>query len=133
MSASHQPRRSTVRWSLWIGYWVFLFVIMHTPIERTGGIRFEYADKIVHFLLYGTLAWLGAWYFSNRPGKLGIGGLLVWAAIYVAYGALDEYLQQFVGRTTSFFDWLADLLGVLSATTILAVKGRKLSEPDRPV
>ena len=45
--------------------------------------------------------------------------LAVWAAVYIAYAVLDEWLQQFVGRTTSFVDWLADVAGVLAMSLAL--------------
>lgn len=133
MSAPFEPRRSTVRTSLWIGYWIFLFIIMHTPVVGTGRMRFDYADKVVHFFLYALLTWMGARRLSNRPGGLRFNGLLVWALIYILYGAVDEYLQQFVGRSMEFTDWLADMMGVIVATTLVALKARRLSEPTRLV
>jgi len=45
--------------------------------------------------------------------------LLLWAAIYVLYGAFDEWSQQFVHRSTSLADWYADVLGILTATVLL--------------
>jgi len=122
-----------MRWALWIGYWVFLFIIMHTPVVGTGRFHFNYADKVVHFGLYAWLTWMGAWCLSHPTGRLDTRAVLFWAAIYVVYGALDEYLQQFVGRTTDVLDWLADTAGVASATAFLWVKNRKLSEPVREV
>lgn len=111
---------------VWLGYWCFLFVIMHTPVVGTGGLRFDFADKIVHFLLYGTLTLIGAW-------RAGGATLLGWAVVYAAYGALDEYLQQFVGRSTSFSDWLANIAGITAATIAAALWRRRLSEPPPPV
>lgn len=129
MSLPREPTRPRVRLFLWLGYWAFLFVIMHTPAVGTGLPRLHHADKVGHFLFYALLTTLGARRSSIPNTRAGTVTLLTWALVYVAYGALDEYLQQFVGRDTDFYDWLADLAGVTVASALIALRRRRLSEP----
>jgi VanZ family protein len=59
--------------------------------------------------------------------------LLFWAVVYCTYGALDEWLQQFVGRGMSLSDWVWDVIGVLVATATLAVtRSRSALSERRP-
>ena len=62
-------------------------------------------DKTVHFLYYGTMAFL-LWVAAGRRGKL-----WVWIAV-AAIGATDEILQIWKpGRSADVDDWIADTLG----------------------
>ena len=61
--------------------------------------------------MYLVLALLGGRYLRSTGRRLTWEVLALWASVYIAFGALDEWLQQFVGRTASVGDWLADLLG----------------------
>lgn len=122
-------------WWLWVGFWAVLFVIMHVPppelAAHIGG-----ADCAAHFAAYFILASLGAHYLrQSRRGTI-IAALMGWAAIYLAYAAFDEWLQQFVRRTPDFRDWLADAGGVTVATVVAVVREwrsrARLSEPTGP-
>ena len=55
--------RSKRLW-LWIGYWAFLFVIMHRPISSDIGLPIPWADKLIHLTLYFVLALLGGRYLQ---------------------------------------------------------------------
>jgi len=133
MSLLREPTRPRVRLFVWLGYWVFLFVIMHTLGVGTGLPRLHHSDKVGHFLFYALLTTLGAWRLSTPNTRAGTVLLWTWAAVYIAYGALDEYLQQFVGRDMDFYDWLADVAGVTVATLLIALRRRRLSEPGSAV
>jgi len=110
------PRKIRV---FWILYWVGLFVATHVPVPTDLLLPVPQGDKLLHLLTYFALAMLGgrALPSQNRPNHTT--RLLVWAGIYVAYAGADEWLQQFVGRTSSGYDWVVDVIGVLAATTIL--------------
>jgi VanZ family protein len=92
------------------GYWAAIFLATHLPIkvdaEATG------ADKIAHFVMYATLAALVlSAVAAFRPvGARATAGVVLAAA---AYGALDEWTQGFVGRTSDFWDWMADTAGAI--------------------
>jgi hypothetical protein len=63
-------------------------------------------DKLVHLLLFATLAVTGRWAGGGRPAL---------TVVLVLYATGSEVLQglDMVGRSTSLGDWVADVLGVL--------------------
>lgn len=128
---SKRPRS----WWLWVGCWAVLFVIMHIPVPAIAQRSVGLADHVLHFIAYFVLTYLGASHYRNaRSGSL-VGVLMAWALVYAGYAALDEWLQQFVRRTPSLGDWLADVAGIVVATGISLAIGRRpgdrLSEPSR--
>jgi VanZ family protein len=75
-------------------------------------------DKVVHLLLYAPLAALLA--NALRGGSTREHGatehaflLLKAITICLAFGALDEWHQQFCQRQPSVLDWYADCVGVM--------------------
>ena len=131
----HGSRRSGTLWrlALWIGYWVALFVVTHRPLGAGTGLLPPGADKVIHFALYFVLVILGGWNLRSAGRRSSLGTLIAWAGVYAAYAGIDEWLQQFVERTPSFWDWAADVAGVATGTVVLAWKGRSdaLSQHDR--
>ncbi len=126
-----QPMHHGRSRSLWIGFWVFLFTITHIPITHGGSFSIQHGDKVVHFAIYYVLTWLGGRRVVAMYGSRSVGRLAFWVAAYFAYAALDEWLQQWVGRTMSLGDWVADAAGVLAATGWLlwTRSCSRLSEP----
>lgn len=118
-------------WWLWAGYWLGLFVIMHVPETGTGSFDVEGSDKVVHFIVYFLLAWLGGRHLVATRPHLSPLSLPAWGVFYVAYAAMDEWLQGFVSRTPSVEDWIADLAGIIAATLFVnhRRRRRRLSEP----
>lgn len=91
-------------------YWVALFVGTHIPVERVPDAVGS-ADKIAHFLAFGTLAMIFAATWQTFAGRLKF-RKLVWIWVIIAtYGALEELTQPFVNRVASIYDWLADISG----------------------
>ena len=92
---------------------------MHVPLPRSAVPKIAGADKVFHFLAYFGLAWLGGWHHLSgaKPSRLLV--LILWAVVYVVYAGLDEWLQQFVGRTPELGDWIVDVLAVTAATAVL--------------
>jgi VanZ family protein len=120
MSATHKsPASRSYLWWAWIGYWFCLFIVMHIPKVGVGGLAIKGGDKVLHFCLYFLLTWLGGKAVASRSGHLRLSLLALWMLIYILYGAVDEWTQQYVGRTTSLYDWLADSAGVASAAGLL--------------
>lgn len=71
-------------------------------------------DKVVHLLVYGTIALLAALVF---PAK----SLPAILLIVLAIGTADEIHQMFLpGRQAGFDDWLADLAGGLAVLPFIA-------------
>ena len=80
------------------------------------------SDWIIHTAFYFVLTWLGGQCLFAPDRGASIRTALGWAVVYALYAALDEWLQQFVGRTTSLSDWLWDLVGIAAATVILELR-----------
>jgi len=79
----------------------------------------RYVDKIVHFGLYCLLVLLGGRALAMGTKRLAISTILTWSLVYAGYALVDEWLQQFVGRTMSAGDWMADAAGILAGTSVL--------------
>ncbi|MCH9001971.1 MAG: VanZ family protein [Planctomycetes bacterium] len=126
MSAIDHPRiHKKARTAIWCGYWIALFVLMHRPLGDIGKPPFPEADKVVHFVLYFGLTWIGGWRLRANHAGHGPAKLLFWAGIYVAYGGIDEWLQSYVGRTMSLFDWFADVAGVAAASIVIVLSKKR--------
>jgi VanZ family protein len=116
-------------WTSWYrralpAYWVFLFCLTHFPkLELDVPIRAP--DKIAHVGAFGLLAFL-FWRFaetlrhplSNRFAYVAVSSL-------VGYAAFDEYVQQFVGRSTDIIDWLCDVAGIMAVLAPLEWRRRR--------
>jgi len=124
----HRPSRR-VRTAIWIAYWFVLFILTHMPVM--GGVKLpQFSDKVIHFVLFFLLAFLGGWRYRTNP-TAGLRGLIIWTVIFIVYAGLDEWLQQFVGRNTCLNDFWADLAGITVATLTLLMFRRPhpLSDP----
>lgn len=73
--------------------------------------RFWNADKVVHTICYGGLAFCVALGYGGG-GQRGLRALIVPIALTAAYGMIDEIHQSFTpGRSCSLLDWVADVFG----------------------
>jgi len=93
-------------------------------------------DKLAHFIAYSVLALaMGLWgsWRSWQKAPVVTACLVIFGA--ALYGAVDEIHQSFVpGRDSSFYDWIADLLGALVGAFLFArgvKKIRHLSDSAR--
>ena len=123
-------RRSHYRLGAWVGYWLGLFVINHIPVGRLGRLSFDNEDKIIHLVLYFLLVWLGGRYLFVAGRATSKWLLVAYAVLCAAYGAFDEWLQQYTHRTMSFTDWLADAAWIVLATIWLLYQRRSNTVPD---
>ncbi len=102
-------------------YWPVLFLFTHIPLpnltEKTG-----MSDKTMHILAYGILIFLvycAICPYRRVNWKKALPWLLL--AAMLGYGALDEWLQGKVGRTSDMGDLLADLGGAVGILLILTI------------
>lgn len=98
-----------------------IFVLTHLPAQALQGVRGN--DKVAHFSAYLVLMilyWLVR-YGGQRPSFRGMS--LFWSVLLIAaYGAADEFSQQFVpNRHASVYDWYADMGGMAAAVVLLYV------------
>lgn len=87
------------------------------------------ADKVIHFMMYFLFSVLFCWALKT---ELNYSSLFFIISITVGWGILMEYLQldMHIGRSFSWYDILANSLGVLSGITIYKL-GLLLKSPDR--
>lgn len=83
-------------------------------------------DKVGHLALYGVLAFLSA---RAAPAARGPLAMLALLAAISAFGAVDEWHQQFVpGRSQDRADWFADTAGA-AIGIFIAQTARRRREP----
>ncbi|MDX2086514.1 MAG: VanZ family protein [Kofleriaceae bacterium] len=116
------------RWyRLWLvalpAYVIALFTATHLPRVTIPG-DIPQSDKLVHFGAFGVLAFLW-WQFLTALGRTSTRALVASTGGLLAYAALDEYLQQFVGRHTDVMDFLADGAGILVVLGFYALTRRR--------
>lgn len=88
--------------------WAALILVLTSipaPADVTGGI--PHLDKVIHFCLYAAQGWLVARALRTRRPL----SLLVALLGVSAFGAFDEWHQQFFVRDTEALDWIADTIG----------------------
>lgn len=103
---------------------------MHVPTSGLRRLSFNYADNVIHLVLYYLLVWLGGRYMFATGRPVSTAKLVGYAGIYALYAAFEEWSQQFVGRTMSFGDWLTDTVGISLATVWLVFWRRSNAAPD---
>jgi VanZ family protein len=70
----------------------------------------QHADKVAHFIMYGTGGALAAWAGRIRGRGVGWGALV----FVILLGALDEYRQTLLPtRHGDVWDWVADVTGAV--------------------
>ncbi|MFT4522603.1 MAG: VanZ family protein [Bacteroidia bacterium] len=100
-----------------IGLTVLIFILSSIPGNQLPTFSFNAADKVEHFLAYGTLCfvWLvekaRALRWSSRSGRW----LIRIVAASIMYGLVLEILQGlvFYHRTFDYADILANTVGAL--------------------
>jgi VanZ family protein len=98
---------------IWAGVIVFATSIPASAVPRKLGSF----DKFVHFGMYAVLAGLVTFALRDRKAMLRV--LLVAALAVAAFGAVDEWHQQFIpGRRTEMADWVADAAGGLVGVVV---------------
>ena len=107
-------------------YWIFLFCVTHFP-KLTLDLPVRRGDKIAHSVAYGLLAFL-FWRFGETFGRP-LSARFVWlAALWIGlYGAVNEWLQPFVGRSGDVLDWVYDVAGAGVVLAGLEWRRRRLA------
>ena len=118
--------RSSIRFALVIIYVGCIMALSLLPPQDFPKVQlFEGADKVVHFLMYLIFSILGCWAL-----KIEISRSLIWFIIPVTigWGMLMEIIQftMHAGRSFSWYDELANSLGVVIGVIIYVLSTRKL-------
>lgn len=111
---------------IFIHYWKSIFVALCIMILSFAGannfseiptFQLTYPDKIVHFLMYAVLALVLIIDYrrSTKTNRYNLGFVLCCFALPVIFGGVIEIVQSvyFPPRTGDWFDWVADIAGVL--------------------
>jgi len=107
-------------WKSTIVIGCILYLSFAPPSEFKDIPTFENEDKLVHILMYLGLVFILILDFSSALKKIEIKSF-VYISLCIIFpiilGGLVEILQPmyFAPRTASWFDWFADIAGVLIA------------------
>ena len=114
-------RRQKLILVLLLLYWPGIFVLAHIPLPQVvRGVAVS--DKTIHYLAYFVLVFL-VWCGINPERKVNWRKARVWWVLFVvvSYGAFDEWLQGYVGRSPDVRDFLADVAGGLTSLIVLTI------------
>lgn len=107
---------------LFSAFVVLIAITVLSLLPPKSGMELPSNDKVGHFLAYGTFA-MNISLLFNRWKK----ELLFSLIGIVLYGILIEFLQGFVRRETSFYDFLANTAGVAIGVTIITLFRRPIT------
>lgn len=85
---------------------VFLGITFLSLMPPRTNLSIHANDKVGHFIAYAVFS-LNVLLLGRNFKQYALSMLLI-----VSYGILIEFLQSFVGRDTSFYDFLANSAGV---------------------
>jgi VanZ family protein len=93
---------------------IIIFILSSLSNDRFPKIEFEWADKIIHFIVFGLLGFfLYRSFLASKRSFLNKNAIINSMIIGSLYGLSDEIHQSFVpGRFASLSDLIADTLGV---------------------
>ncbi len=103
-------------------YWPGIFIATHIPrLPRWLG-QVGVSDKVLHYVAYLGLVFL-CWAALSPYEKVNWRKAKVWIVLFmiVWYSVVDEWLQMYVNRHPSVYDFYANLAGALSGLFILSV------------
>lgn len=93
--------------------------------ERITRLQLEGSNALSHILAYVVMTVLFTLSVKSFPSLRS--GLAIFFVI-LAIGTVDELTQPFFSRTMNVTDWLADLLGIVTALAVLVfLKKKKLN------
>ncbi|MEN9442378.1 MAG: hypothetical protein RLZ33_2455 [Bacteroidota bacterium] len=101
---------------------VLIAITVLSLLPPKSGMELPTNDKVGHFLAYGTCS-MNVYLLFNRWKK----ELLFSLIGIVLYGVLIEFLQGFVRRETSLYDFLANTAGVAIGVTIITLFRRPIT------
>lgn len=116
---------------LLFAYIAGIFTLSHVTGKTLASLGIDIWDKGAHFVQYVPVGFLVAGFVAHREGRRRgwIPAVLALVILVGALGAIDEVHQGFVpGRTSSFLDAVADLLGgILGGGVSLFIFRRRIN------
>ena len=101
-------------------YWIGIFVLTHIPIPQVV-YEAKVSDKTLHFVAYLIFTFLLCSAVSPNK-KINWRKKTIWwlVLVMVAYAVIDEWLQQYIGRSTDLTDFFANMKGVATGLILLS-------------
>ncbi len=100
----------------------FILVLSHIPQQKIPEHEVLFRlDKVIHIISYSIIYFLALFSIKTTPT------LRIKIIIFIfvlSLGYIDEYTQEFFGRTTSIFDWLADVMGAVLGLIFFEIMNR---------
>jgi VanZ family protein len=112
-------QRQKITITILSAYWVVLLISTHIPIPKIV-YQANVSDKWLHFLAYMNLVFL-LWFSIRHDSKVSWRSRLVWLLLLAvcAYGGLDELTQPYFGRTCDLYDFLTNVVAMITGLLIL--------------
>jgi VanZ family protein len=88
-----------------------------------SGVELPTNDKVGHYLAYMALSMNCCLFFDKVTIKL-LGFLLA----ILGYSVLIEFIQGFIGRSSSVYDFIANTSGALTSLMIFTIFGSQIKE-----
>ncbi len=97
-------------------FFIFKLLTLPMPSSQDAGLQITYADKLVHFFIFGLLSYFLAKTLELFTQKHHRSVLVASLILPTFYGLILEYLQESIpGRSASLLDSAAGLSGSLIA------------------
>ena len=98
---------------------VLLYLTLGNPVELDMPIKFEFQDKVYHFIAY--LGFACIWSYFSVISKFEKGILKAFRATLI-FGVILEIIQEWINpmRTFDILDLVANCFGVILGTIIVA-------------
>jgi VanZ family protein len=104
----------------WQSLMLAIFIQSSIGSLKLPDFGLKFSDKILHFIIFGTLGFLTARGLRKAKSRIvNKNYISITLLICILYGILDEIHQYYVpGRYFSWWDWVADILGVITLVWI---------------
>ncbi len=114
-----------------VGAWVIAAAATHLPAPELSSL--DISDWTLHlagYFVLGSLFWLSL----TGYGAPLVRRVPVVLVVLIAYGALDEWTQGFVGRSPDVWDWVANVAGTVAAILVWETIARllRIGPPHAP-
>ena len=107
---------------LYFGWVLFIGILTLIPGAVISGVDWNFLsiDKIIHFMMFLGLTFLGTNFFVNTRKPLNItSALIISFLIAIIYGSLIEYTQTFIPeRGFDYADLTANIAGTLTGAAV---------------
>ncbi len=119
--------RQSLRFVLLIIYIGCIVALSLLPPQDLPQVRlFEGADKVIHFMMYLIFSILGGWTLKAEKNRYGVWLIL---PVTIGWGILMELIQleMHAGRSFSYYDILANSIGVITGIILYLFVSRKFA------